>query len=272
MHTIHPRIRLTLLAGLAAAFAACGESTGVGSPNRVDVLFQVSGTGGAASGGGPAPSSGSPLAITGTNGTLVIDEIRVVVAEIELEKIHDSCNDDDHVSVRDDDCEEFDAGPRFIDLPLDGSAVEVGTDLVPPGTYDELEFEIEDLDDDEDNAAEAALIAAVRAEVLAEFPDWPRDASALVVGSFTPHSGSPVGFRVYLDAEIEVELELNPDLVIDGESASRDLTVDVEPVIWFSRPDGSVVDLSQYDFDDTGGLLELEVEFEDGFTEIEVEN
>jgi hypothetical protein len=88
MNTIHPRIRLTLLAGLTAAVAACGESTGVGSPNRVDVLLQVSGSGGAAPAGGPARASGSSLAITGTNGTLVIDEIRVVVAEIELEKIH----------------------------------------------------------------------------------------------------------------------------------------------------------------------------------------
>lgn len=54
----------------------------------------------------------------------------------------------------------------------------------------------------------------------------------------------------------------------DGE-ASRTITVDVQPDIWFRLPTGGVLDLSQFDWDTTGELLEFEFEFEDGFAEIE---
>ena len=47
------------------------------------------------------------------------------------------------------------------------------------------------------------------------------------------------------------------------------VTVTVDPLAWFIRPDGTVLDLSQFDFDATGQVVEFEVEMEDGFTEIE---
>jgi hypothetical protein len=270
------RYRRGLIAAAALLSAACSDSSGVGGPENVGIVFQVVGAApapvGPAAVSGPAGVAGPPLVLTGTNGTLTIDEIRLVVSEIELERIDDSClGDDDSVDDLGDDCEEFETGPQFLDLPLDGTPVEVGTSLVPSGTYEELEFEIEDLEDDEDDAAEGALIAAVRAEILAAIPDWPDEASGYVAGTFTPTSGAPTEFRVFLKAEIEIEMELLPNVVIDGGVASRDITVDIEPEIWFVQPDGSVVDLTQYDYDATGQLLEFDVEFEDGFTKIEVE-
>ena len=48
--------------------------------------------------------------------------------------------------------------------------------------------------------------------------------------------------------------------------------MDVRPDIWFSRPDGSVIDLSMYDYDETGAVLEFELEMENGFTEIEIDD
>jgi len=260
---------------VALMVAACGDGTGVESTRDVALSFQIAGA--AAPVGpaavGPSRVAGPSLVLSGTNGTLTLEDIRVVVSEIELEAIDDSCvGEDDSVDDIGDDCEEFETGPQFLDLPLDGTPIEVATSAVPLGTYEELEFEIEDLEDDEDDAAEAALITAVRAEILAIVPDWPDEASALVTGTFTPTSGSPVAFRVFLKAEIEVEMELVPVLVIDGRGASRKVTVDIEPSIWFSRSDGSVVDLSQYDYDATGQLLEFDVEFEDGFTKVEVED
>jgi hypothetical protein len=272
--------RAVLVGGLVAvAVPGCSDGTGVGGPRNVAINFQVSTSGPAAASGpssvgGPAAVAGPPLVLVGTNGTLTIEEIRLIVAEVELDKEDDDgCGDDDHV---DDDigdsCEKFNAGPRFLDLPLDGQPIEVVTDLVPSGVYDELEFEIEDLEDDEDNPVEAALIAAVRAQVLAAVPDWPRKASVLVVGSFTPTSAAAVDFRVFIDAEIEVEMDLIPNLVIDGGAANRALTVNILPELWFADAGGSLLDLSQYDYDATGELLELEVELEDGFTEIEIED
>jgi hypothetical protein len=216
--------------------------------------------------------------LEGTNGTLTIDEIRLIVAEVELDGDDDHCEDSDSdddssgSSGFDDDCAEFEAPPRFLDLPLDGQPVEAFVGLVPPGVYDELEFEIEDLEDDADDEW-AAEIAALEDAIRDEFPDWPRKATALVVGSFTGSGGSSTDFRVYLEAEIEIERDLAPPLVVgDDGSTGLDLTVDVRPDIWFSNPDGSVIDLSIYDYDQTGAVLEFELEMEDGFTEIEIDD
>lgn len=276
MHLHERSLNRIAFIAFALAAAACGDGTGVADPTNVSVLFRVADgpapVGPRSTSGGPSRVAGPALVLTGTNGTLTIDEIRIVVSEIELERIDDSClGDDDSVDDQSDDCEEFETGPQFLDLPLDGTPIEVATDQVPPGTYEELEFEIEDLEDDEGDATEEARIAAVRAQILAAVPDWPEEASALVTGSFTPTSGTPSDFRVFLEAEIEIEMELIPNLVLDDGAASRDVTVDIEPAIWFVRPDGSVLDLTQYDYDTTGQLLEFDVELEDGFTKVEIE-
>jgi hypothetical protein len=258
------------------ALAACSDGTGVGAHN-VALNFQVTSgapaaSAQAASPAGPAAVAGPPMVLVGSNGTLTIDEILLMVSEVELEAASGSClGTDDSNDESGDGCEEFDAGPRFLDLPLDGQPIEVMTELVPSGTYDELEFEIEDLEDDEDDSVERAMVAAVRAQVLAAVPDWPDEASAMVSGSFAPTGGGAVDFRVFLKAEIEIEMQLSPSLVVDGGAASREVTVDIEPAIWFAGAGGAVIDLSAYDFDLTGQLLEFDVEFEDGFTKIEVE-
>jgi hypothetical protein len=48
--------------------------------------------------------------------------------------------------------------------------------------------------------------------------------------------------------------------------------VDVSPAAWFTNPDGTVIELQLFDYDATGELLELEVEMERGFTEIELDD
>ncbi len=259
------------VAGLVlAATGACSDSTGPAGFQSVTLNFRVDGAAGAAPGpsrvSGPARVAGPPLVMQGTNGTLTIDEIRVIVAEVELEAEDGAC---DNSGPSSDDCPDFEAPPRFLDLPLDGQPIAAMTGLIPEGTYKELEFEIEDLEDDEQDPVLAAQIAALRAQILAEFPDWPRKASALVVGSFTPNGGSAERFRVFLEAEVEIEIDLVPPLVVSAGGPSRELTVDVAPEIWFMLPDGRVMDLRQFDYDRTGQLLEFELEMENGFTEIE---
>ncbi len=224
----------------------------------------------------PARVAGPAMSIEGSNGTLVIDEIRLIVAEVELDGDDDSCEDsdgdDDVQGFEDDDCADFEAPPRFLDLPLDGQPVEAFSGLIPPGTYDELEFEIEDLEDDEEDTQFAAEIEALRQVIQDEFPDWPRKATALVVGSFDAVGGGSTDFRVYIEAEIEIERALQPPLVVDVDGASSSaLTVDIRPDLWFARSDGSVLNLSLYDYDETGQLLEFELEMEEGFMEIEIE-
>jgi len=268
------------------ALVACGDSTGVGLGEDVTLSFRVAnGAPAAASSAalvGPAAVAGPPMVLSGSNGTLTLDEIRIIINEVELKLADDSCgtsgssgddSGDDDSSDSGERCGEFEVGPRFLDLPLNGDPVQAMTATIQPGVYDELEFEIEDLEDDETDATEAAAIAEVRAQILAEFPDWPRKASALVVGSFQPTDGDPIDFRVYVEAEVEIEMDLVPSLVVDDAgTSSRDVTVDVSPSAWFMNPDGTVVELQLFDYDATGELLEFEVEMEQGFTEIEFDD
>lgn len=267
----NPLAKATALVIGAFTLAACGDSFGVNDPAAVALNFRVSTASGPQATSGPAATSGPmrvagpPLVLEGNNGTLTIEEIRLIVAEVELD------GDDDACETQGDDCADFEAPPRFLDLPLDGTPVEAFVGLVPPNTYEELEFEVEDLEDDEDDTQFAAEISTLRQEILNEFPDWPDEATALVVGTFESTDGEVSSFRVFLEAEIEVERELIPPLVVGEGDVTPDLTVDVRPEIWFGNSDGSVLELQMWDYDSTGQILEFEVEMEDGFTEIEID-
>lgn len=270
-----PLIRATACLLATSTLLACGDSVGVDDPGAVTVNFRVTtssdapqAVSGPALASGPAAVVGPPLVLEGINGTLTIDEIRLIVAEAELEGDDDACE----AEGGGDDCAELESPPRFLDLPLDGSPVQAFSGVIVANTYHEFEVEVEDLEDDEDDAEFAAEIASLREEILAEFPDWPEKASALVVGSFESTDGETnASFRVFVEAEIEVERELVPPLVVTGGELPPELFVDLRPDIWFGAPDGSVLELHAWDWDSTGRLLELEVEMEEGFTEIEIE-
>ncbi|HUP19479.1 MAG TPA: hypothetical protein VM778_05950 [Gemmatimonadota bacterium] len=262
------RRALTALTAIAALGAVACDDT-AGPVQGVQVAVAFSGTAGAAA----APSaSGSLLGtrdvtLAGTNGTLVIEELRIIVAEFELERLNaGDCEEED------DACEKFEAPPAFVNVPLDGGQTVAVTAVVAPDTYDELEFEIEDLDDDEEDPVEARRIEELLVEIRAEFPDWPRDASMLIVGTFTPTDGEPVPFRVYFEAEVEIELDLVPPVTIAEDDSGATFTVTLNPSLWFVRGDGTVMNLAAFDYDATGTLVEFEFEMENGFTEIEFDD
>jgi hypothetical protein len=195
----------------------------------------------------------------------------LIVAEFELEGDQQG-EDEDCPGMERDDCHEFEAPPFFLELPLEDGSVSVATDEVPPGVYDEFKFEIEDLDDeDEDDGAGASELLS---QIRAIHPDWPEDASLLVVGTFTPREGDPRSFRVYVDAEIEIERDLNPPLMVedDGTPGTDAIVVEINPRAWFQRPDGTVWDLSEFDYGETGKLLEFEAEMEHGFLHVDIED
>lgn len=254
---------------VALGLAGCESTTGPddGQP-RVSIAFQT--TLGAAPSVVPGDlgrvarnTLAQSLTLTGSNGMLTLDEVWLIVAEFELELEDDDACDD---SIDDDSCEEFEAPPQFIQLPLDGGTEPTVSQPVPAGVYDELEFEVEDLELDEDGE-DAVEIQALLAAIRAQFPDWPEEASMLVTGTFTPNGGSAVAFRVFFEAEIEIEIEFDPPLdLTDGTDASVDVVVD--PAAWFKRPDNTVMDLSQFE----GQVVEFESEMEDGFSEFEFDD
>lgn len=256
-----PKLRLPLLAAPLAllALAACdGASTGTAGEGEGRVAIRMGRPAGALQ-----TSGTDQLVIPGDNGVLTLTDLRMVVAEFEL-KGDDDVNRCDDDGLGDDDCDDFESGPMFVDLPLGAGQTTVTSGDIRAGTYREIEFEVEDLDDDEDDASERAAIQALWQTIRAQFPDWPRDASLLVTGTFAPRTngtlGAAVPFRVYIEAEIEVELPLSPPLVVTEGSASRTVTVTVDPVSIFKRGN-NVLNLSQWN----GGRIELETEVRDGF-------
>lgn len=81
-----------------------------------------------------------------------------------------------------------------------------------------------------------------------------------------PGTEGPRPFKVHFEAEIEVEKELIPPLVVTGEGASRTLTVILDPRQWLTAgPVGT--DLSQFN----GRLVEFEFELDRG-VKIEIDD
>ena len=260
------KVSAGVVALVAMTAAACSDSTGPGGTQQVRIAFSAGGTQAALAGSG-ASLLGDEIVLQGTNGTLVIQDLRVIVSEFELDRVSD-----DACAVEDDDsCESFEAPPAFVDVPLAGGQAVVVTGPVAPDTYDELEFEIEDLEDDEEDPAKAQQISNLLATIRGQFADWPRDASMLVTGTFTPTGGQPIPFRVYFEAEVEIEMALNPPVTVT-EGTAGTFTVTLAPELWFRSGGGTVMNLAALDYAATGKVVEFKFEMEDGFTEVEFDD
>lgn len=261
-------MRKSLLSAVLLAFtlSACEDPTGRAGSGNVAVRFATAPT--SANGVSYSVSGSEQLVVTGSNGTLTITDVRLILNEFKLERLEAEC--DGLEGEAEDACEKFEAPPAFLDLPLGPGAVVAATQEVPAGQYTELKFEAEDIDFDEEDDDKSAAIQALAQTVKAAFPDWPSDASMVVVGTFTPTDGEPVPFTTYFEAEVKVEQEFESALVIDD--ANRAVTVEVDPSGWFLGLDGSVFDLSAYDFATTGEVVEFEAKMENGFTKIELDD
>lgn len=220
---------------------------------------------------GASEATPQGLSITGTNGTLLITDIRLVVDELELER-DDVADCDDDIEPDPAGCEEFELRVFPVDVPLGTGVITIANDRLAPGTYDEIEFEAKDLEvdaNDPDDASRAARIAEVLAQLRQTFPDWPAKASMVVIGTFTPTGGAPQAFKVYFEADVDVETQLATPIVIDGTSTG--VTIDLRPDLWFRNEDGTVRNLALLDFGTTGLSVEFEVEFERGI-EVEIDD
>lgn len=203
------------------------------------------------------------LLMEDANGALQIDDIRFIVAEFELDPFD---ADGDTTEL-----EEFESKPFFVDLPLAEATLSLANSQIQAGFYEELEFEVENLDfEDLDEEDEDRLVLGN--SIRTEFSDWPDQASMVIIGTYTPAGGEAQSFKVYAEAEIEVEREFNPPLEVTEDNISQAVSVQINPTKWFVKSDGSVIDLSQYDWDEYQQLLEFEAEFEDGIEKIEAED
>ena len=254
---------VALLAPLA--LAACGsDGTGAEARGQVALRIGVARPASAQAGDGPA-AVGGPLAVTGANGTLSITGIQVVVARFQLRSANDvPCTG--ATGTGDDECE-FQAGPFFVDIPLDGSQLNVATGALPAATYTHVRFRVKNLDDDDDDGgsggdnATPAQVQALFDQIRAQIPDWPRKASMLVTGTFTPTGGAPRAFRAFARAEVRLTLPINPPLTVGEGSTSSSVTLVLDPASFF-KTGTNVLDLSQFG---AGRLGEFKVEAGRGF-------
>jgi hypothetical protein len=205
------------------------------------------------------------LIIRGNNGTLRIDDIRFIVNKFKLEP----SDVDEEADSLDSEAEDFEVGPFWVDLPLNADSLTLGDSPITAGVYKKLEFKVEDLDLDDEDDADPEL-QSLADSIRSVFPEWPDDASLLVIGTYTPSDGSAESFKVYADAEIEIEREFETPLeVMEGSNIQGVLSINFNPAQWFEKSDGSVFELSNYDWDQTQEVIEFEAEFENGVQEIE---
>ena len=194
--------------------AACSDSTSTTLSGT-----QLGFTTGAALG---AHADAAPITVNGH--TLSLTAVTLTVSRAELKPGAAAVCADDNQGADDDrgpggggasgdanhnssdDCDEMKIGPTTIDLPLDGSVVTVPADAIPAGTFQQLELRL----------------AFIRLQ-----------------GTFDGKA-----FDVTVSAPVRGEIQFATPLVVTAGTATS-ITVTVPVAQWFTNADGSLLDPSQ---------------------------
>ena len=182
---------------------------------------------------------GSGLELTDGTNTLDIMYVGVVLREIELERVEgldcDLFDDDefgdDHSEggdsdegEHDDDCEEFETGPFLLEPALDGSVEHIASIEIPEGFYNELEFDIHKVSDEED------------IDFIAAHPEF-EGISIRVDGTF-----NGVSFVFTQDLDEEQEIEFDTPIEISANAGPANITLHLDLATWFVTDLGDLVD------------------------------
>jgi hypothetical protein len=213
--------RITIALTAAVLAAACSDSTGPAAESGVSLSF-TSGGAGAAAAPGAFFSIMSDTLSDGQSNVLILDKVEVVLREIELKRQSAPGCDD---LPDDDDCEKFETGPVLVDVPLNGQTETAVTISPDPDTYDELEFDIHKVSNDD---PEDAAFRAAHPDMVGK--------SIRVMGSY---NGQP--FTYETDLDVEQEFDLSPPIVVTSETTSTNVTVLLGVDQWFRDGSGDLV-------------------------------
>ena len=218
----------TLGALMALGALACSDSTGGAGGARVGLAFSTRPAPSAALGGAMSASasqSGDTVVLNGDS--IIIESVDVVMREIELKR-EDVTACSTSSGSDDDGCEEFTIGIQLVSLPL-GSATEKVVTLsnVPPGLYDEVEFEIHK----PESSTDAAFIAA---NPLFD------GISIRVTGFYRPAGGARTAFTYTSDLDKEQQRELLPPLEVTADGTAN-VTIRIDVSTWFLNATGTAV-------------------------------
>ncbi len=227
-------VPLPLVVTTVVGLAACSDGTGPSGSSAVPGFGSVTLSLSTGNGG---PSAAAPESVSVGGHTIVLGKVEVVLREIRLKRVQDSCDCRDDSgssgsgapgpsgeSSDDDDCEKFVAGPLLLDLPLGGGVKRMVSVEVDSGTYRRLEFRIHKPEDD---AGDDAFIKA--------HPDFDR-VSIRATGTYDGRA-----FIYISDLNARQRSDLVPPLVVSGTKAT-DLTLMVDVQRWFVDGQGGLVD------------------------------
>ncbi len=215
-----PRHLAVATLAITVALAACADSTGTGGARPVSLSFST---------GGLTPvATAARFALAGAPDPLVITRAQLVFSKAELERAGVTCVG--ATESDEDSCPDLKLGPMLVDLPLDATARTAITVNIPAGTYQQFEAEIDAISSENEGRQQES------AAFLAANPNF-RGVSIRVEGTY---NGTPFVYTTGVEAEIE--LEFNPDMVVDG--ATNNLTVHVDMSRWFVNGNGSRIDPS----------------------------
>ena len=213
--------RVTVGFLIALGTAACSDGAAPGQSGISLSFTTVTGLQAAAAPGFFASVMSDTVAASGD--TIVITKAEIVLREIELKRAeYQSCD----ASMANDDCEEFEAGPVLLDMPLNGEVDQLVSIQAPAGIYDELEFEIHKVSGDDTSDA----------DFRTQYPHMVGK-SIRIEGTY---NGTPFVYETDLDVEQETELA-TPIEVIDA-STSTNVTVAIDLSLWFVDHSGNLVD------------------------------
>ncbi|MEO8295933.1 MAG: hypothetical protein ABI613_10505, partial [Gemmatimonadota bacterium] len=185
---------LTVAAALMACSAESAGPGGAGSQVSFNVATKASSVAG-------SPFAAAADSIVVGSDVLVLTQVQLVLRDVEFRRQnHDACNS---TGGDDDACEEFQAGPVLVDLPLGAGAMQKFIVTADSGTFNRVELKVHKPEDDGDDADLA---------FIAQHPDF-ANLSIRVTGTF---NGTPFTFTSDLNAD--QEFAINPPLVVTAQS------------------------------------------------------
>jgi hypothetical protein len=229
--SITQRAQVVFVAVFALMWTACDStspSPGDEASMPLTLSFVTTPAGNAA---GTSAKAAKSRSYTDGRNALTVETAEIVLSEIEFERADaaEACRTNDDEGERDDDnCEELEEGPVLVALPLDSDQPAVVIESVlPEGRWEEAEFEIEALDDEDDAA-------------FLDETGFPEDVSIRVTGTWTPAGGEPQSFTYLSDLEGEQEIEFEPPIEATADSP-KNVTFRVDMDRWFRQSDGTLV-------------------------------
>lgn len=168
------------------------------------------------------------MVITSGADTLIIDSIRVVLAQIVLRQQQDStCGNTGHDDKGDAACAPVASGPYLAKLPLTAGAASLFDGIpIPNGTYTGIKVRIHNPKIGDATSTTTAFLAA--------HPEW-SGKSMMVDGKF-----NGTAFHWAHDPPVQLEHVFNPAVVVDANTAFN-FTLQIDVATWFVAASGQLI-------------------------------